>query len=121
MGSTIAGSGRRAEPPIGDESFNDLVASPPAVVLTDYAMPRCTGPELAAALRTALGPDCPRLALITGTPVSRATLRLFDAYFSKPFRLASLVAAIEPWLAPSTSGVRPLSVHERPTEPPPEP
>jgi len=101
-------------------AFTAIVAAPPAVVITDHEMPRCTGLELAAALRRALGPDCPRLALVTGADISRAGLRTVDAYLAKPFQLARLVSIVEPWLLTKSSGVRALSVHERPTEPPPK-
>ncbi|MBO6941037.1 MAG: response regulator [Deltaproteobacteria bacterium] len=105
--------------------FQAVVDHRPCVLLTDQEMPRCTGVELASALRDRLGPDCPRIVLVSGARVSAAEKSLFDAYFQKPFRIAHVEAAIRRWLRTSHSGIRAVdvgassTVHTAPTQPPP--
>lgn len=73
---------------------------PPCVLVTDYAMPRMNGVELARALRERLASACPRLLLVTGTDLRRVELTLFDHVVHKPFRIAELVSKVRSYVAP---------------------
>ncbi len=76
------------------------LATPPRVLITDFAMPALSGVELARELRTRLGASCPRLVLVTGSELRRVELTLFDQLVRKPFRFAALLPLIEGYLAP---------------------
>lgn len=81
-------------------ALEEALASPPRVVITDFAMPALSGVELARELRTRLGASCPRLVLVTGSELRRVELTLFDQLVRKPFRFAALLPLIEGYLAP---------------------
>ena len=80
-------------------ALRDALESPPRVLVTDYQMPGLDGVELARALRDKLGPNAPRIFLVTGTRVRRVDQTQFDQVLHKPFRFADLLATIERGLA----------------------
>lgn len=90
-------------------ALEEGLREPPAVVITDFAMPALSGVDLARALRTRLGARCPRLVLVTGSELRRADLTLFDQLVRKPFRFASLLTMIEGYLTPRSDARRPSS------------
>lgn len=94
-------------------------ADPPAVILTELSMRGSTGVELARALRERLTSACPRILLVTASPVRRAELTLFDHVVHKPFQFDALLPRIQAYLAPRTaarsSHVR-LSAERGPTD-----
>ena len=85
------------------EAFGDpraaraaVLAEAPTVMVTDYRMPEWTGIDLARAVRSTLGEQCPYVVLWTG---SRALVpsheqALVDVIVDKPCRIAALVGAV---------------------------
>lgn len=81
-------------------ALEEALKEPPRVVITELVMPGLSGVELARELRVRLTSDCPRLILVTGSPVRRADLTLFDQFVRKPFRFAMLLPMVEAYLTP---------------------
>ncbi|MBX3275532.1 MAG: response regulator [Sandaracinaceae bacterium] len=68
----------------------------PSLVLTDWAMPKLGGDELARALRTRLAHRTPPLVLVTASRfVPREVEALFDAVLEKPFRLERVTRTVD--------------------------
>ena len=89
----------------------DLVlAHPPRVLLTDFAMPHLDGVGLASAVRGGLGERSPRIMLLTGNPqsVRAKDKHLFDVILGKPWESHVLVETVLPWVRAS---MPPLVAH----------
>lgn len=88
------------------DAFLASFAARPDAVVTDYAMPGCTGAQLARAMRKAHGEDCPPLLLVTGdVTLQRQERALFDAVYEKPLsprHLAFHLRALRPGVRSGT-------------------
>lgn len=82
-----------------ERALEEGLTNPPRVIITDYAMPRVDGVELAKTLRSHLGPSTPRLFLVTGSRLRRVELTHFDHVLQKPFAFADMVKLVERALA----------------------
>jgi CheY-like chemotaxis protein len=73
---------------------------PPDVILLDYGMPVCSGPEFAATYRQRPPPHAP-IVLITaaGEAARRAEEVHADDYLGKPFELARLIHLVQRYAA----------------------
>lgn len=101
-------------------AFMEIIATRPGVVVIDYHMVTCTGAELAKALRSVLGGDCPELVLVTGDPrIPRAERRLFDGVYTKPISPFDLAEHIGAALGRRISGIRVSGADESTGSPPP--
>ncbi|HJL15858.1 MAG TPA: response regulator [Sandaracinaceae bacterium LLY-WYZ-13_1] len=80
-------------------ALREALRRPPRVLVTDYKMPGLDGVELARRLREELGPEVPRLYLVSGERLRRVELTHFDQVMRKPFRFHDLLAIIDRNLA----------------------
>ena len=88
-------------------AFMEIIGTRPGVVVIDYHMVSCTGAELAKALRSVLGDDCPELVLVTGdSRIPRTERRLFDGVYTKPISPFDLAEHIGAALGRRISGIR---------------
>ena len=82
----------------GNEALEVVVLADPHVLVTDLAMPRMDGLELARRLR-ARPYVCPALVLVSGyaaqADIRRALAAGFDGHLAKPIELDTLVAVVE--------------------------
>ena len=69
---------------------------PPDVILLDYAMPVCSGPEFAAAYREGPPPHAPIVLITaTGQAARRAAEVRADDFLGKPFELDHLLDLVQ--------------------------
>jgi two-component system, OmpR family, response regulator VicR len=80
----------------GRKALEILDKEMPALVVTDFMMPRMNGLELAQAIKA--NPDWARLPviLLSGAQgaIARAHPELFAAVYDKPFRIEKIVATV---------------------------
>jgi two-component system, NtrC family, nitrogen regulation response regulator NtrX len=76
----------------GEKGLCKYRAKPWGVVVTDRAMPKLDGEEMAAAIR-AINPEAP-IILITGLACAQTTTGIFNAILAKPFRSRDLLDLI---------------------------
>ena len=65
----------------------------PDLILTDIQMPGTSGPELAAGLRKACGPETMIFAMSGSQPPAQ-TVSAYDGFLMKPFKVADVMAAV---------------------------
>jgi DNA-binding response OmpR family regulator len=80
----------------GREGLTKAREAPPHLVITDFMMPRMSGPDMVRALRAANGADVPAI-LISAAPQAALSGEpaLFDAVLRKPFRIHELLASVQ--------------------------
>jgi CheY-like chemotaxis protein len=79
----------------GEAALACIAAAPPAVILTDLAMPVMDGWQLLQALR-AQGVAAPIVFMSAGTRVAEeADRHAADGYIAKPFELDELVRVVQ--------------------------
>ena len=97
---------------LGDEGYDVVTASdgqaalervrerPPAVILLDYQMPRCDGPQFATAYRQLPEPHAPIVLLTAAASARQRAAEIgADAFIGKPFDLRALYAVVERYAA----------------------
>ena len=76
----------------------------PSIALLDLAMPDISGYELAASLKTGLGPKCPHLLAVSGSIDDfEERNRLFERMFTKPVNPAALREVLQTTVPPMTA------------------
>ncbi|MCC6905830.1 MAG: response regulator [Anaerolineae bacterium] len=99
----------------GAEGLEKALANPPALIITDMAMPRMTGLEMVERL-TAAGKRIPVIMITAEGSEATAVRALRDGlmdYFIKPFEIDDLLAAIERVLSASRVGDMPVGVPDQ--------
>jgi two-component system copper resistance phosphate regulon response regulator CusR len=87
----------------GDEALSLAMSQPYDLILLDYMLPKMSGPEVASALRTQ-GRQTPILMLTARDApedIERCLASGANAYLTKPFRFADLLAQIQRLAEPS--------------------
>lgn len=74
-----------------------VIADPPFAVLTDLAMPGMDGGVLVRRIREALGPDSPRIVIISANEPDPGDGELADLVCRKPFRVSELERVLSGW------------------------
>lgn len=80
-----------------DAAFEEVVARPPDVLVTDLAMPSMSGQELIAQVRERLGEDVPILVISASANARLATELPIQAFISKPFDLGDMLSQVAYW------------------------
>jgi DNA-binding NtrC family response regulator len=77
----------------GETGFQMMLEGSFDAVITDRAMPRMTGEQLAQEIKN-ISPNTP-VILITGHLPNGSRVNLFDAVLHKPFSITELVGALD--------------------------
>jgi DNA-binding response OmpR family regulator len=90
----------------GEAAIEAVTAAPPDLLLLDVMMPRSNGTEVCRALRASSDYDGVRIVMLTARGQEsdqRSGLALgADAYVTKPFAIADVVACVDRLLAQPT-------------------
>lgn len=99
-----------------------VIADPPFALLVDLKMPSMHGGTLVRRVREALGPDSPRIVIISAHQPTHEDAALVDGVLRKPFRPSELENLLAGWAeedppAVDRSGTRRRPGHAAPAEP----
>lgn len=84
--------------PSGPDGLAAIAASPPALVLLDWMMPRMQGDEVLRRIRAGPGRPIPVVILSANGDASTLLAEGADAFLAKPFDLDDLLACVARYL-----------------------